>query len=87
MRNLVIDGRDGKTQAQVRAIAQKWFKVTPIQEDTGPSPGDHGFYLAGDPLHYYHVASVMPGMYVASPEPMTKKQTTSLVKKYLGKSK
>lgn len=86
-RCLVIDGRDHKTKDQIRGIAQRWFKIQLIQPDSGPDPGDHGFYLAGDPLHYYHVASVTLGMYVASLDPMTKKQTTSLVKKFLEKSK
>ena len=81
--SVVIDGRKGMTQGEVRRIAQQTLDITPIQEDTGLSPGDHGYYLAGDPLYYYHVKSICEGMYVASTIPLTPSQTIPMVVRYL----
>jgi len=79
---VVIDGRK-LTREQVLNKAMKLLGVQEIEEDFGPEPGDHGFFLAGNALSKYHVASVMEGMYVISRQPMTPKQTRSMVKKYI----
>lgn len=83
---IVIDGRK-LSQAQVRVRGQKHFDIQTLEEDTGGSPGDHGFLIHGDPLHYYHVASVRQGMYVASTRPLSPKQTRPMVRTYIRKNK
>lgn len=83
---VVIDGRK-LSEAQIRAKAQKELDMPSIEEDLGGGPGNHGFILHGDQLHYYHVASVRRGFYVASTTSMTPSQTRPLVKAYLKKRK
>lgn len=78
----VIDGRN-LTQADVRKVAQQHFGVKLFESDPGPKPGDHGFLIRGDPLNYYHVQSVMPGLYVASPTKLNPDQTRALVREFL----
>lgn len=81
-KHLVIDGR-GMTPNEVRTKAQQLFGIETLQEDRGPNPGDHGFFLAGDPLHYYHMKSVQEGLFVVSREVMQPKQTRALAKQFL----
>ncbi|MCK5611059.1 hypothetical protein KAR91_54805 [Candidatus Pacearchaeota archaeon] len=82
MNAIVIDGRK-LTQKQVIDKAMKILGVQEIEEDFGPEPDDHGFFLAGNALSKYHVASVMEGMYVISHQSMTPEQTQVMVKKYI----
>lgn len=79
---IVIDGRN-LSKDKIRSKAQKELNQPSIVEDSGGGPGDHGFYLRGDRLFYYHVASVRRGFYVASTTPMMPSQTRPLVEAYL----
>ncbi|KKM00727.1 hypothetical protein LCGC14_1801470 [marine sediment metagenome] len=81
-RAVVIDGRE-MTKDQVREKGLEMLDIQKVEEILGPEPGDHGFFLAANLLSYYHVASVMKGMYVISKDPMTPVETRALVHSFI----
>ena len=49
-----------------------------VEEDTSGDDGDHGFFLSGNRMNYWHVKSVDPGIYVGSTSHLTPETTREL---------